>query len=228
MSSDRGFRHVPLHDDEVNDAAAIRRARKNRRKSGFKMILCGGVLLVLAISLALILYFVIHNDDSSGTCHSDVLAYCIDDDYNPCEDFYRYSCGNWLADNSLNGRSAISSFSDLFVDNYQHLRTYLSRSVQGSDPTAIKKSKYIYSSCGDVEYIKNNFGSHIVNFIREAGGWSDIGIDPDNGWSINSNLVNDHFLGSSAFFGFYIAPDDRNSSKPVIRVSLQWHHTKLY
>lgn len=223
MSSDRGFRHVPLNDDsddEVNNAAAIRRARKNRRKSVLKLILCGGILLVLGTSLALIIYFVVSNDDSSDTCQSDVLAYCVDDDYNPCEDFYRYSCGQWLADNPLNGRSSASSFSDLFVDNYRKLRTDLSHSVKNSDPAAIKKSKYVYSSCTNVDYIKGHHLSHIKEFIREAGGWSAIGISGD-GWSIRSGLVNDHYLGSSAFFGFYIAPDDRNSSMPAIRVSLQ-------
>ena len=210
---------MPLNDDEVNNAAAIRRTRKNRRKTALKFILCGTVLLVLGVCLALIIYFIVSNDNSSDTCQSDVLAYCVDDDYNPCDDFYRYSCGSWLADNPLNGRSSISSFSDLFVDNYRHLRTDLSRSVQDSDPTAIKKSKYIYSSCTNVDYIQKNGRTHIRDFIRDAGGWSDIGIT-DEGWSINSDLVNDHFLGSSAFFGFYIAPDDRNSSLPVIRVSL--------
>ena len=151
-------------------------------------------------------------------CNTNILDY-IDHRHEPCDNFYAYSCGRWLAKNPLNGRNSLSILSDLFVDNYQHLRNYLSSSVQGSDLAAIKKSKYIYSSCANVGFIQNNFKDHIKSFIKDAGGWSDIGILPDKGWNINSNLVNDHLKGSSALFEFSIDPNDFNSSEPVIRVS---------
>ena len=220
MPSNRSYRPQAFNDDdEIDDAFTARIARKNRRKNNLKWFLCVSVVVILIIAIFLILFFALRNNESSASCHSDVLAYCIDGSYDPCDDFYRYSCGYWLADNPLNGRTAISSFSDLFVDNYHHLRNYLSRSVQDSDLDAIKKSKYIYSSCTNVGYIQRNLVEHVQDFIRDAGGWSDIGIFPDNGWDINSDLANDHYLGSSALFEFGISPDDLNSTKSVIRVS---------
>ena len=42
---------------------------------------------------------------------------------------------------------------------------------------------------------------------------------PDTGWDIDSNLANDHYLGSSALFDFDVSSDDLNSSQSVIRVS---------
>ena len=36
---------------------------------------------------------------------------------------------------------------------------------------------------------------------------------PDTGWDIDSNLANDHYLGSSALFDFDVSSDDLNSSQ---------------
>ena len=59
---------------------------------------------------------------------------------------------------------------------------------------------------------------HLQEFIKNAGGWADIGIFPDKGWDINDDLANHHYNGSSAFFIREIVPDDHNSSKPIIVV----------
>lgn len=240
MSSDRAYRHVALNDDEFNDTAAARIVKKNRRKRNLKVCLCISAVAVILIAIVSVaLYFGFRNKGSKSrstdicstlpsisasscvspaVCNSKILDY-IDYSYKPCEDFYSYSCGNWLANNPLNGRDSSSIFSDLFINNYCHLRGYLSRSVQKNDLVATKKTKYVYSSCANVDFIQSHFVEHVRNFIKDAGGWSDIGITPDNGWDINDDLANDHYLGSSALFGFYVSPDDLNSSKPVIRVS---------
>ena len=148
--------------------------------------------------------------------NSKVLDY-IDTYYDPCEDFYKYSCGNWRS--TRPEASEWGTFNELALDNYNKLAGYLSQRPNGGDPDAIKKAKYIYSACIDTDYIDDNLVDELEDFmVNKAEGWYNGGLSPSSSWSINSNLYKDHYLGSSAFFSFGIFPDDLNSSKQVIRV----------
>ena len=148
--------------------------------------------------------------------NSKVLDY-IDTYYDPCEDFYKYSCGNWHS--TRPEASEWGTFYELALDNYNKLAGYLSRRPNSGDPDAIKKAKYIYSACTDTDYIDDNLDDELEDFmVNKAGGWYSGGFTPSSSWSINSNLYKDHYLGSSAFFRFGIFPDDLDSSKQVIMV----------
>ena len=202
---------------------------RRRRRCHITLVVSIACVVIASVLLAITLVVVLSgspdDSDSGGqsncitpdVCNSNILKY-IDSSYNPCDDFYNYSCGNWLSANPLNGHSVWGTANELITNNYEHLSKYLARPVKNSDPDAIKKSKYIFAACMNAEFIQNNFKKHLQDFIRNSGGWGDIGILPDNGWDINTDLANDHYLGSSAFFTWTIRPDDLNSSKPVIRV----------
>jgi len=84
-----------------------------------------------------------------GACNSQVLAY-IDTRFDPCEDFFNYSCGKWLSANPLGGRDELDRFIQLGIRNLNNVERYLSRSVSGRDSGAIKKSKYMFSACAQI------------------------------------------------------------------------------
>ena len=97
--------------------------------------------------------------------------------------------------------------------------TYHNTCMSTNDPDAIKKAKYIYSACIDTDYIEENYADQLYSFMIKAGGWENGDFSPYNSWSINNNLYQDHYLGSSALFTFGSLPDDLNSSKQVIKVT---------
>jgi len=147
--------------------------------------------------------------------NSKVLDY-MDTWYDPCENFYEYSCGRWR--NRHPDRSEWGTFEDLELDNFNKLAGYLSQNPSSRDPNAIKKAKYIYSACTDTDYIDYNYKDQLDSFMVNKGrGWENGDFIPAESWSIN-DLYKDHYYGSSAFFSFGIVPDDLNSSKQVIRV----------
>ena len=225
--SKKSLYHLVADNDTVDDDTILLAKRVGKRKIFYYVAFCAVVILLVLIGVGLALYFTVFKKNTNTTksdcitpdvCNSKLLDY-IDDNVDPCDDFYHYSCGSWLAANPLNDRDVRGMFYSLSLDNYDHLIGYLSQPVRQDDPTAIKKTKYIYSACKDTDYIEKKIAEHLQTFIKsKAGGWANIGIYPDNGWNINDALATDHYLGSSAFFGFGILPDDLNSSKPIIKV----------
>jgi len=238
MSGRRGVYHLVTDydsdedsDDGLDDLLNSWSSRR-RRKRICVCIISSIVVIVILLALGAAGYFAYdhfhHKNKSSnstdncilpGVCNSKILDY-IDSSVDPCDDFYKYSCGNWLSNpaNALAGRHTWGRSYELAADNYNHLNQYLSH-INDGDPNAIKKSKYIYLACKNNTFIQNNFAKHVQDFTRKANGWDAIGIHPDNGWDINDDLVIDHYLGSTAFFTFRISPDDLDSTKAVIKVS---------
>ena len=157
---------------------------------------------------------------SNGMENSKIFEY-IDTSYDPCEDFYKYSCGRWSGTSPPSYAAKWGPFEDLELDNYNKLAEYLSQPVSTDDSEAIKKAKYIYSACTDTDCIVENYVNQLDSFMIKAGGWNNGDFYPYDSWSINdtlNNLYKDHYFGSSAFFTFRISPDDLNSSKQVIKV----------
>ena len=228
--SKKGQYHLVADSDNDTEDDTIQLTKHTGKRKLLVFVVCCIVVTVLLIliGVGLALYFTVFkktdktNSDciTPDVCNSKLLDY-IDPSFDPCTDFYSFSCGNWLSANPLDGDRSIQAVSySLILDNYDHLEGYLSQPVRESDPVAIKKSKYMYSACKDVDFIENNLVDHLQEFIRSAGGWDSIGISPDNGWDINNDLARHHYLGSSAFFGIGVTPDDLNSSNPIIKVSM--------
>ena len=232
MSQHRNLLSTAADSQEDSDYAVQTAQDKLERKIfQRKLLICIYVfscIVVIAAAVAMgVMYFTTDlfknksDSESSSTTtgtmeNSKVLDY-IDTSFDPCEDFYNYSCGRW---NSTRPYAAEwGTFEELALDNYNKLAGYLSQDVNSSDPDAIKKAKYIYSACTDTDYIKENLDDQLDSFMNKAGGWENGDFTPYDLWSINNNLYQDHYLGSSAFFSFGISPDDLNSSKPVIRVT---------
>lgn len=228
MSKKLGQYHlVAGSDNDAEDDNIQFTKHTGKGKLTFVVICIVVTVLLILIGVGLALYFTVFkkNDKNNSdcitpdVCNSKLLDY-IDPSVDPCTDFYRFSCGNWLSANPLNDDRNIQAVSySLILDNYDHLMGYLSQPVRESDPAAIKKSKYMYSACENVDFIEKNLVDHLQEFVRSAGGWGSIGIYPDNGWD-NGDLARQHYLGSSAFFGIGVTPDDLNSSKPIIKVSI--------
>ena len=226
----------PRGDASINDPTTPLFQRDSSREvaSGKKCIITRSrifIIVAFIISLIVVLTVVLAVSISSsskgdncvipGACNSQVLAY-INTSFDPCEDFFNYSCGKWLSDNPLGDFGELDIFTLLYRKNLEAIVRYLSHSVSDKDSEAIKKSKYMFSACTDVT--KQDVNTHIINFMTAAGGWKDIGIPPGDDWDFD-NLTDDHYIGSPAFFTFELLPDDLNSSRLVIKVNKAKHRS---
>lgn len=226
-------------DDTPTDSAKDDREDSTKipeKKRKLKIILfCLGVFVLLLVAAGISLGVLLgatnlfHNHDknrnynanspSSGNIvNSKVLDY-INESYDPCDNFYAYSCGRW--NNTIPDElSEWGTFDELAFDTYYKLAGYLSQNISSGDPDAVKKSKYIYSACTDIDFIEDNYVNRSISFMVSKGGWQNGNFFPFQSWSINNSLYNDHYFGSVAFFSFDILPDDMDSSKQVIWVMI--------
>ena len=142
----------------------------------------------------------------------------MDTSVNPCDDFYMYSCGGWEKENVIpEGLGIWGTFEQLAKSNYQFLVKAMSDNTK-SPSVAIEKAKQIFAACTNITKIQADFPAALVRYLTLTGGWNEANITENTTWSINSSLVVEHYYGSSAFFSFDIEPDDKNSSKAVIKV----------
>ena len=227
MSQNRKLLSTANDSPEDDSDYTVQTAQDKLERKIFrrKLLICicvFSVIVVLAAAIAVgVLYFATdlfkNKSDStdSGLENSKVLAY-IDTSYDPCEDFYNYSCGRWHSNRLY---TEWGTFEELAIDNYNKLAGYLSQYVNNDDPSAIKKAKYFYLACTDTDYIQDNLEDQLDSFMEKAGGWEKGDFYPSDSWSIDDDLYKDHYLGSSAFFTFGVEPDDLDSTKQVIRVT---------
>lgn len=142
----------------------------------------------------------------------------MDPSVNPCDNFYKYSCGGWEEENVLpEGLGRWGTFEQLSKSNYQFLIKAMTNTTKNPSE-AVEKAKKIFLACTDVAQIDADAPQALKKYLTKTGGWDETNVTQNSTWQINSSLVVEHYYGSSAFFSFDIEPDDMNSSKAVIKV----------
>ena len=160
------------------------------------------------------------NTCTSPTCidAASFLRKAMDTSVNPCEDFYKYSCGNWEETNVIpEGFGVWSTFGQLGESNSVALKNALEQPVPEGDTGSVSKARYMYAKCMDLDLINGAKAEPLQALIETAGGWELVKIPELEPWTL-SNLAVEHYWRSDAFFRFDIEADDFNSSIVVLKV----------
>jgi len=194
------------------------------------LVVC--VLFFVATTIALAAIFGYRENDRNSsesslgnTCISPTcidaasfLRKAMDMSVDPCEDFYKYSCGNWEETNVIpEGFGVWSTFGQLSESNSVALKNALEQPVREGDTGAVSKARYMYAKCMDLDLINGAKVEPLQALIQTAGGWELVKIPESVPWSL-SDLAIEHYYRSDAFFRFGIEADDFNSNKVVLKV----------
>jgi putative endopeptidase len=132
----------------------------------------------------------------------------IDHAVSPCQNFYKFACGNWIRDNPIPpDRGRWTRFDSLTELNLAKLRGILEAAAAGTDP-ATRKVGDFYASCMDEAGIEAKGLAPLAPALAR--------IDELTGAAgLPAQLAQQHQLGMRAFFSFRSTQDNADATKVI-------------
>ncbi|XP_032581310.1 neprilysin-3 isoform X1 [Drosophila sechellia] len=152
---------------------------------------------------------------------SEILK-SIDVTVDPCDDFYGYSCNQWIKNNPIpEGKSTWGTFGKLEQMNQLIIRNVLEKPAKSFKSDAERKAKIYYESCLDADEHMEKLGAKPMNdLLLQIGGWNvtKSGYNVAN-WTMGHTLkILHNKYNFNCLFGWAIGEDDKNSSRHVIQI----------
>lgn len=163
---------------------------------------------------------------SSATCLSvaAALKQNMNESIDPCEDFFQYSCGNWIKNNPIPpSEIRISNFDKLAKENGQKLAFLLLENDDLPSGHAVRKAKDYFKSCMAEDDNENIAIHELKRLIARFGSWP-LGNATWNEttWNLVEILVDFQrdFSSMSPLFKLEIDANPFNSSRYILKVLL--------
>lgn len=140
----------------------------------------------------------------------------MDTSVNPCDDFYQYACGGWMAsteipsDKSSWGRS----FDEIWDRNRATLRVLIEKDAKEGAATdaGLKQISDYYESCSDTDAVNSLGLKPLEPYLAQ--------IDAiDSRESLMTTVADLHMIDVDAFFGIYVTPDYKNPDVYTFAIS---------
>ncbi|KAK0084933.1 hypothetical protein PV326_006090 [Microctonus aethiopoides] len=138
---------------------------------------------------------------------ADILE-AMDPSVNPCDDFYKFTCGQFLNSTYTRYNQLVKSSwkSGVYTDIVEKLGGLLNSKISKNDIEIFKWTKQLYKQCVDRKTIIAQEDKNILDFINKFGGWPVVMGDNWNSTDIdwiktpaifskaNSYLIEGYFL----------------------------------
>lgn len=110
--------------------------------------------------------------DSSACVRTSLeLLNYMDIKTDPCEDFYRFSCGNFVENTHLDNRGSWS-VRDIMEDQIQYqIKNMLEEPLHLQDPSAFNLAKKFYRACMNEGAIEAEGLKRVKDIFKQMGDW---------------------------------------------------------
>ncbi|XP_040574082.1 neprilysin-2 isoform X2 [Lepeophtheirus salmonis] len=156
------------------------------------------------------------------TTASEILRN-MDESVDPCEDFYRFSCGGFIDKTIIpDDRTRMSSFSVLSDELLAQVRYLLESESLANEPRPFRMAKDVYNACMNKEQIEVLGQDPIKNILDRLGGWPVIiGDSWNNGgkpyvWYKQVYMLRRIGYSVDYLVDFSVAIDLKNSSRRIL------------
>nr|NP_733186.2 neprilysin 5, isoform D [Drosophila melanogaster]AAN14386.2 neprilysin 5, isoform D [Drosophila melanogaster] len=147
------------------------------RRSYYHKVVLGGLLALVIILLIAIIVISLGLKKSSSICRSKEclrtaasLIYAMDEQTDPCEDFYQFTCGRWANEHP---RPDSVTSNDWFRERQAHImrvvREFLRSNITKSEPEAVGKAKTMYRACMDTKLLDKRDLEPLINYLLRFG-----------------------------------------------------------
>ncbi|XP_016944437.4 endothelin-converting enzyme homolog [Drosophila suzukii] len=147
------------------------------RRSYYHKVVLGGLLALVIILLIAIIVVSVGLKKSSSICRSKEcirtaasLIYAMDEQTDPCEDFYQFTCGRWANEHP---RPDSVTSNDWFRERQAHImrvvREFLRSNITKSEPEAVGKAKTMYRACMDTKLLDSRDLEPLVGYLLRFG-----------------------------------------------------------
>nr|CAD2166728.1 unnamed protein product [Meloidogyne enterolobii] len=163
---------------------------------------------------------VVEVDASPGFVKAaELLKNSIDERVDPCEDFFDFACGKWVANNPIpDDLTSYGHFSEL-REKVNHEMKTLFESPEEPTSVAIKNLKSLYHGCMNTEDLNRRNSSELLSRAAKFGYWP---IISPNKWKEEEFDLTDllvHVGRSRAidvFVDVYVSLDQKNATRRLL------------
>ncbi|OWA50602.1 Endothelin-converting enzyme 1 [Hypsibius exemplaris] len=148
------------------------------------------------------------------------MSAAINTSADPCEDFFEYACGNWIATHPISDNATEASS----IDNLRKNMKLVLQDVLGVDraemfPSEIK-AKSIYKQCQNQDEIEKLGAKPVLDFLTEQiGGWPVLNPNWNaSNFDLFTALVKLRLYKSEAFFAVDVEQDLLVSADNIIHI----------
>ncbi|XP_050509792.1 neprilysin-2-like isoform X2 [Diabrotica virgifera virgifera] len=200
-------------------------SRNKKRKVIIAVCVVGLVLLVAGLFyLGFSVKLETCTNSSCVHAATQILQH-IDIRADPCEDFYRFSCGNFLQNTHLldnrESRSGSRSVEDIAQDEIQsQIREMLERPILREDPKSFNTAKKFYRACMNETAIARQGLKKIKEILEMSVGWPTLhGYNWDDkkfDWMESVHKLRQLGVSSDVFFRVTVEKDDRGANSRYV------------
>ncbi|CAJ0605829.1 unnamed protein product [Cylicocyclus nassatus] len=127
-------------------------------------------------------------DDKGYEIASEILRKSINFSANPCEDFFEFTCGNWIASNPIPKDKVSYGHVEILEDKVQEQMRDLFESNEVFGSKAVNALKAFYKKCMDKDELNRIGAKRLIENVKSFGVWP--ALEGDDKWKEeNYNLT---------------------------------------